>query len=69
MNTTMDAAAVQEAVAAALGEALLPIMAALEAVLAEQRRTTEAIAAIDDTAVGEMAQRYNAKMAVIKGGV
>ena len=43
---------------------------AVEAVMAEQRQLWDALAAarLDDNAVGEMAKRYNDKMAVIKGG-
>ena len=68
MSVTMDSSAIAAAV---LAELMPAVTAGFEAVLAEQRMLMEAIAALElnDTVVGEMAERYNAKMAILRGGV
>ncbi len=71
MNTTTEASALRETVAAVMDEVLPQIMAGFEMVLAEQKRTNAAIAALElsEAVIGEKVEQYNAKMAVIKGGV
>lgn len=62
---------IQEAVRAELGATEAAIISAAEALIERQERILAAIGAIEvgDTTIGQAANRYNQKMAVIKGGL
>ena len=60
----------QQAVEAALSDQLGAMMAGFEATLSEVRALRQAVDSIhaDDDAIGQAAERYARKMAVVHGG-
>ena len=53
-----------------MGDQISAMMAGFEALLQEQRVLRQTVEGIEigDTVIGRAAQRYNRKMAIVKGG-
>lgn len=69
-NVEAPLATIQEAVALVMGEQAEAMLAGFQALLQENRqlrRTVEAIE-VGDTVIGQAAQRYNRRLAVVQGG-
>ena len=70
-NIEAPLSTIEEAVANVLGDMLPAMVAGFERVIEEQQATRRAVESIEvgDTTIGEAANRHNAKIAVITGGV
>ena len=68
-NVEAPLATIQEAVMLAMADQVPAMMAGFEAVVARQEKILAAIEAseVGDTTIGEAAQRYNLKMAIVNG--
>ena len=68
-NVEAPLATIQEAVAIVMEDMIPAMMAGFEAVVNEQRATRQIVEGIDigDTTIGQAANRYNRKMAIIRG--
>ncbi len=69
-NVEAPLATIQEAVALVMDDHIAAMMAGFEALLQEQRATRRCVEGIrvGDDVIGRAVQRYNRKMAVVKGG-
>lgn len=69
-NIEAPLSTIEEAVANVMGDMLPAMVAGFERVIEEQQATRRAVESIEvgDTTIGEAADRYNAKIAVITGG-
>lgn len=70
-NVEAPLSTIQEAVSLVMQDNIAAMMAGFEALLREQQQTRETIAAIrvGDTVIGQAAQRYQNRLAVMKGGL
>ncbi len=69
-NVEAPLATIQEAVALVMNDHISAMMAGFEALLQEQRAIRQTVEGIElgDSVIGRAAQRYNRKMAIVKGG-
>ena len=69
-NVEAPLATIQEAVALVMDDHISAMMAGFEALLQEQRAIRQTVEGIEigDSVIGRAAQRYNRKMAMVKGG-
>lgn len=69
-NVEAPLATIQEAVALVMNDHISAMMAGFEALLQEQRVLRQTVEGIElgDSVIGRAAQRYNRKMAIVKGG-
>ena len=70
-NVEAPLATIQEAVALVMNDQLDAMMAGFDATVEQLRQLRQTVGAIEvgDTVIGRAAERYNRKMAVVRGGI